>query len=233
MHPRAGLQPPLESMPMTTPEPVSPLSRTRIKFCGITRIEDALAAARLGADAVGLIFTARSPRRIDLDAALAIRDALPPLVAVVALFMDQDPAEVRRVVDTLRPHAAQFHGGEDDATAAACGAPYLKTIPMAEPHALDEAVARYPRASGFVLDGHRAGEPGGRGRAFDWHAVRAVGRPLVLAGGLDAGNVGRAIGVVRPWAVDVSSGIERSPGIKDHERMQAFVDAVRRADGIG
>ncbi len=204
--------------------------RTRIKFCGMTRVDDALAAAGLGVDAIGLIFAARSPRRVTLEQAVAIRQVLPPLVSVVALLMDNEPAEVARIVATLRPQVLQFHGGEDERFASMHGLPWLKVVPMAEPDALSAAAERYPGADGFVLDGHRAGEPGGRGQAFDWRLARAVGRPLVLAGGLTPDNVGDAIRAARPWAVDVASGIECSPGIKDHARMQAFVDAVRRAD---
>jgi phosphoribosylanthranilate isomerase len=212
-----------------SPRPV----RTRIKFCGMTRVDDALAAATLGVDAIGLIFAARSPRRVSLEQAVAIRRALPPMVTAVALLMDNEPVEVARIVATLRPQLLQFHGGEDDASASAHGLPWLKVVPMAEPNALAIAASRFPGAAGFVLDGHRAGEPGGSGQVFDWRLVRSVDRPLVLAGGLGPDNVGIAIRTARPWAVDVASGIERSPGIKDHARMQAFVEAVRSADADG
>jgi phosphoribosylanthranilate isomerase len=208
-------------------------ARTRIKFCGMTRIDDALAAAELGVDAIGLIFAARSPRRVSLEQAVAIRRALPPLVTAVALLMDNEPAEVARIVATLRPQLLQFHGGEDDASASMHGLPWLKVVPMAEPDALTAAADRYPGTCGFVLDGHRAGEPGGSGEVFDWRLARAIDRPLVLAGGLSPDNVGLAIRAARPWAVDVASGIERSPGIKDHARMKAFVEAVRSADADG
>lgn len=208
-------------------------ARTRIKFCGMTRVDDALAAAAMGVDAIGLIFAARSPRRVTLDQAVAIRRALPPMVTAVALLMDNEPADVARIVATLRPHLLQFHGGEDDATASMHGLPWLKVVPMAEPDALTTAAVRFPGASGFVLDGHRAGEPGGSGQVFDWRLARAVDRPLLLAGGLSPDNVATAIRTARPWAVDVASGIERSPGIKDHARMQAFVEAVRSADADG
>jgi phosphoribosylanthranilate isomerase len=208
-------------------------ARTRIKFCGMTRVEDALAAAELGVDAIGLIFAARSPRRVSLEQAIAIRRALPPMVTAVALLMDNEPSEVARIVATLRPHLLQFHGAEDDASASVHGLPWLKVVPMAEPDALTTAAARHPGACGFVLDGHRAGEPGGSGQVFDWREVRSVGRPLVLAGGLSPDNVAQAIRTARPWAVDVASGIECSPGIKDHARMQAFVEAVHSADADG
>lgn len=205
--------------------------RTRIKFCGITRGEDVRAAAALGVDAVGLIFAERSPRRLDLAQARSLRRALPPFVASVALVMDNEPDAVREIVQSIRPALLQFHGSERPEDIAAFGMPYLKAVPMAIPEGAPIYAARYPDAAGFVFDSHAAGEAGGSGRAFDWTKLpRGLGRPLLLAGGLTPDNVFDAILAVRPYAVDVSSGIESAPGIKDATRMARFVAEVQRAD---
>lgn len=207
--------------------------RTRIKFCGMTRVADVRAAVALGVDAIGLIFAAGSPRRLQPAQAQALRDALPPFVSAVALLRDTPPAEVRRIVETVRPQLLQFHGGEDEADCAAYGLPYLRAVPMGS---LDAAgarawLARYPSASGFVFDSHSAGGAGGSGAAFDWASLPdAQPRPWLLAGGLAPDNVADAVVRTRPWGVDVSSGIESAPGIKDSTIMQRFVMEVRRAD---
>jgi phosphoribosylanthranilate isomerase len=205
--------------------------RTRIKFCGMTRLQDIACAAQLGVDAIGLIFAPRSPRRLELAQARPLRAALPPFVAPVALLMDADPSQVQTIVQTLRPALLQFHGSEAPQDCARWGVPYLKAVPMAIPEGAAIYAGRYPDAAGFVFDSHGAGEPGGSGRAFDWHALpRQLARPLLLAGGLTPENVYDAVRTVRPWAVDVSSGIESAPGEKDEDRMRRFVAEVRRAD---
>lgn len=206
-------------------------ARTRIKICGITRVEDALAAAAFGADAIGLVFTPRSPRRVTIEAARAIVDALPPFIASVALFMDDEASFIRSVLDAIRPDLVQFHGAEDAVTCGSYGCHYLKAVPMAGrgTGAIIEAAGAHPRAAGLVLDGHGLGEAGGSGRAFDWSQARAEGLPpLVVAGGLTADNVADAVRIAAPWAVDVSSGIEAAPGVKDHGRMERFIEEVRR-----
>jgi phosphoribosylanthranilate isomerase len=205
--------------------------RTRIKFCGLTRPGDVRLAAELGADALGFVFAAVSPRRLDVARVESLRQAMPPLVDAVALFMDNPGSEVAAVVRALRPSLLQFHGSEDDAFCRGFGLPFIKTVAMGQ-GAEDAALVRkrYPSASGFLLDGHGPGQPGGRGERFDWGQVPPLGRPVFLAGGLTPGNVGQAIRAARPFAVDVSSGIESAPGVKDGEKMQHFVDEVRRAD---
>ena len=206
--------------------------RTRIKFCGMTRVEDVQFAAALGVDAIGLIFAPRSPRRIDLPTARLLRGALPPFVAAVALTVDAEPAQVRELVQGLRPALLQFHGEEAPEDCATAGVPFLKAVPMGDVADAAAYAARYSAASGFVFDSHVAGGDGGGGRVFDWRRLPSgFARPLVLAGGLDASNVFEAVRGVRPYAVDVSSGIESSPGVKDRERMRRFVAEVRRADG--
>ena len=207
------------------------MSRTRIKFCGLTRPGDVRLACETGVDALGFVFAQASPRRIDADQARALREAVAPMVATVALFLDNERSDVEAAIRALRPTLLQFHGGEDDRFCAGFGLPFLKTVPMGAGAEPPEVVAdRYPSAAGFLLDGHGPGEAGGRGVAFDWQPIPQLPRPVVLAGGLHAGNVGVAIAVMRPFAVDVSSGIECAPGHKDGARMQQFFDEVQRAD---
>ncbi len=208
--------------------------RTRIKFCGLTRPGDVRLAGELGVDAIGLVFAAGSPRRIDLAQAVALREAVSPFLTVVALFMDNDAGEIERIVRTLRPHVLQFHGEERESLCLRWGLPYLKSVAMAgAPENGKTAMDRlreYPRASGFVLDSHAPGESGGTGQRFDWSRIPAMPKPWLLAGGLASHNVARAIAVTRPWGVDVSSGIESAPGVKDGAAMERFVDEVMRAD---
>lgn len=205
--------------------------RTRIKFCGLTRAGDIRLAVELGVDAIGFVFATASPRRIEPGRIEGLRDAVPPLVAAVALFMDNPAAEVAAVIRALQPALLQFHGSEDDAFCRGSGLPFLKTVPMGQ-GAGDASLARkrYPSASAFLLDGHGPGQPGGRGERFDWTLIPPLGRPVFLAGGLTPLNVGQAVRTARPYAVDVSSGIESAPGLKDGAKMQQFVDEVRRAD---
>lgn len=206
------------------------MKRTRIKFCGLTRAEDVAQAVELGVDALGFVFTARSTRRIEPAHAAALARALPPFVSTVALFMDDAPDLIESVIHTLKPGLLQFHGSEDENECERYGLPYLKAVPMASVTDLDAFAAAYASATGFLLDAHAAGAAGGSGRRFDWNVAIGLERPIVVAGGLDAANVGTAIAALRPLAVDVSSGIESAPGIKDPARMQAFVAAVRAAD---
>ena len=217
--------------------------RTRIKICGITRVADALAAANAGADAIGMNFWRGTPRCVDVARAREIAEALPPFVTKVALFVDPDPAEVRAVLDAVPVDALQFHGDEPRGLCNAFGRPYLKAVQVKDGVDLLEYAARYGDASGLLFDTFRAGDlPGGTGHRFDWSrlspALRArLAKPLVLSGGLDPDNVGDAMRAVRPWAVDVSSGVEeRGPdgkprkGFKDAARIAAFVKGVRDAD---
>jgi len=207
------------------------VNRTRIKFCGLTRVEDVRAAAELGVDAIGFVLTRKSRRFVEPAQAHALREALPPFVCAVALFMDDDAAWVERAVATMQPDLLQFHGEETAQFAARFARPYLKAVPMASVADVAAFASSHPRACGFLLDSHVAGAAGGSGDAFDWTRVpRDFARPLVLAGGLDANNVAQAIALARPCAVDVSSGIESAPGLKDASKMRAFVEAVRAAD---
>ncbi|MBB3229008.1 phosphoribosylanthranilate isomerase [Luteibacter sp. Sphag1AF] len=204
--------------------------RTRIKCCGITRAEDAQRAAELGADAIGFVFTRRSKRFIEPAAAARIRAMVPPFVSVVALMMDDDEAWVREVIEVVKPDMLQFHGEETDEACAAFGLRYLKAIAMGEGEPALARLHQYPGASGLLLDGHGLGQMGGSGHRFDWSLMPAgLTQPLLLAGGLTEHNVAEAIAIARPYAVDVSSGIETSPGIKDEAKMERFISAVHQA----
>ena len=206
--------------------------RTRIKFCGLTRPGDVRLASELGADAIGFVFAADSPRRVDPAKARAMRNALAPLVSVVALFADTPATEVREAVRYVRPTLLQFHGDEDDAFCRGFGVPYIKAIAMGgEVPTAAVLRSRYPGAVGFLFDANAPGAPGGTGQRFDLSLLPAdLQAPMLLAGGLEPGNVFEAVTRTLPWGVDVSSGIESAPGIKDGERMRRFVEEVRRAD---
>ena len=201
-----------------------------VKICGITNEEDALMAVAMGADALGFVFTRQSRRFVEPALASQILRELPPLVTAVALFMDDEPAWIRQVISITRPNTLQFHGNESVADCVSHGLPYLKAVPMATVTDVASYAAGFPGAAGFLLDAHASGEPGGQGTRFDWSKRPQLDRPLIVAGGLDADNVGEAIRRLRPFAVDVSSGIESAPGIKDATRMQAFIDAVRKTE---
>lgn len=205
--------------------------RTRVKFCGITRAADADVAVQLGADAIGLVLASGSPRFISLGQAAMIRRRLAPFVQAVTLFRNASAAEVRRAVAAVQPDLLQFHGDENPEFCASFGVPYLRAVPMKGTTDVGAWERRYATAAGLLLDAHAPGEQGGQGRIFDWSAVPAAlaGR-LVLAGGLTPDNVGVAVRRVRPYAVDVSSGIESAPGVKDPDRMRRFLEAVRFAD---
>ena len=211
------------------------LRRTRIKFCGLTRAEDLAEACALGVDAIGFVFAERSKRRVSVQAAAALRLTLQPFVDSVALFMDNDVDTVRDSIATVRPTWLQFHGSEDDAFCAGFDLPYLKAIAMGGNAGIDAASLQrdYPRAAGFLFDSNASGQAGGSGHTFDWSRIPAdCPRPYLLAGGLHPDNVFEAIRATGCWGVDVSSGIESAPGVKNHERMRRFVAEVRRADGL-
>ena len=207
------------------------MTRTRVKFCGLTRPGDVRLACEMGVDALGFVLARGSSRQLAPSQLGGLRAAVSPMVDVVALFQDTPGSEVLNAIHRLRPTLLQFHGREDDAFCRSFGIPFVKTLPMAG--GADEALAmsrRYPSAMAFLLDGHGPGEGGGRGIAFDWNLAPRLAHPVFLAGGLTPDNVGRAIATVRPYAVDVSSGIESAPGCKDGDKMQHFLDEVRRAD---
>ena len=205
--------------------------RTRVKICGITRPEDAESAARADADAIGLVFYPPSPRFVSIERAIEVRNALPPFVQSVALFVNPDAAQVAQVLGRLAPSLLQFHGEETQGFCSQFGIPYIKACRVAEGVDLLEYLRAFPDASGWLLDAYVDGY-GGKGRSFDWSLVPARReRPLVLSGGLSRHNVRQAIRRVRPWGVDVSSGVESAKGIKDPAMIAAFIDEVRHEDG--
>lgn len=204
--------------------------RTRIKFCGLRRPGDLATAVALGVDAIGLVLVPASQRNLSIEAAAKLRAGVPPLVDCVLLFKDAAPGFVQEAIDAIRPDLLQFHGQEDAAFCANFGVPYLKALAMGGKLSLRREARRHADAAGLLLDSHVAGGMGGRGETFEWREVPRINKPLLLAGGLTPVNVGRGIAALRPFAVDVSSGIEARPGVKDAEKMRAFVAAVRRAD---
>ncbi len=204
--------------------------RTRIKICGITRVEDGLAAARLGADVIGLVF-APSPRRVGVERALEIARVLPPFVGTVALFVNPDASEVESVVRVLRPGLLQFHGEELPEFCRSFNTPYLKAVRVRPETDLLQYATDFSDAAGLLLDAYAPDAHGGTGHRFDWSLIPAdLPLPVVLAGGLEAANVAEAVRQVRPWAVDVSSGVESAKGIKDAAKVAAFISEVRNVD---
>lgn len=203
---------------------------TRTKICGITRVEDGLACARHGADAIGLVFYPPSPRHVSALQARTIASALPPFVTTVALFVDPAPGEVETVLREVRPDVLQFHGDEPPELCASFGVPWLKALRVKAGLNLVEYATRYRDAQGLLLDAYVEGQAGGTGLSFDWGLIPAdLPLPVVLSGGLDAGNVSAAIRQVQPWAVDVSSGVEAVKGIKNEAKIAAFMLGVRNA----
>ena len=209
------------------------ISRTRVKFCGLTRYEDVQTACQLGADAIGLVFYDPSPRAVTIAKAKEILRDVPPFVAVTALFVNPDAALVCEALDTLPISLLQFHGDENKAFCEQFKRPYIKAIPMKDDCDVLAEMAHWDSALGLLVDTYKAGVAGGSGETFNWERLPAPElrtKPLILAGGLDAHNVKTAIETVNPWAVDVSGGIELSKGIKDHAKMSAFIAQVALAD---
>jgi phosphoribosylanthranilate isomerase len=203
--------------------------RTRVKICGITRPGDGDAAAKAGADAIGLVFYPKSPRFLSVERAVEIRDALPPFVQAVALFVNPDAAQVSQVLGRVRPALLQFHGDETPSFCGQFGIPYVKAARVRQGLDLIEYLRPFANAAAWLLDSF-VEEYGGVGERFDWSLVPKLERPLILSGGLDRSNVGEAVRRLRPWGVDVSSGVEAAKGIKDAAKVAAFIAEVRNAD---
>jgi len=205
--------------------------RTRVKICGITREQDAEAAVEFGADAIGLVFYEPSPRHVSLERAAAIVRELPPFVASVALFVDAGRDSIARVVDQVSVDLLQFHGQESPEFCVQHGRPWIRAVRMKPETDVMAAQGDFAAGRGLLLDAYRPGVPGGTGDTFDWDRIpRALAPNIVLAGGLDVSNVGDAVRRVRPYAVDVSGGVEAEKGIKDRHKIRAFVEEVRRAE---
>jgi phosphoribosylanthranilate isomerase len=202
---------------------------TRIKICGITSVEDAIAATDAGANALGLVFYAASPRAVVVEQARAIALAVGPFVSVTGLFVDADPEFVHSVLNRVPLQLLQFHGDESVAYCESFKRSYMKAIRMREGLDVNAAIAGYATASGVLLDAYRPGVPGGTGETFDWMRVpKNTSTPLILAGGLDAANVEQAIALTGVYGVDVSGGVESAPGKKDHSKLTAFINNARR-----
>ncbi|HEK1686269.1 TPA: phosphoribosylanthranilate isomerase [Pseudomonas putida] len=206
------------------------MSNVRTKICGITRIEDALAAVEAGADAIGFVFYAKSPRAVDVRQARAIIEQLPPFVTTVGLFVNASRCELNEILEVVPLDLLQFHGDETPADCEGYHRPWIKALRVRSGDDLEAACQQYSGACGILLDTYVAGVPGGTGEAFDWSLVPArLSKPIILAGGLSADNVGQAIAQVNPYAVDVSGGVEQAKGIKDASKIEAFMRAVRAA----
>ncbi len=203
------------------------MSRIRIKICGITSETDARYAVEAGADALGLVFYDPSPRNLDLQMAAAIRRVVPPFVSLVGLFVNASASFIEAAIHAAELDLLQFHGDEPDASCQGFGRPYIKAIRVREGMSLAKKLEDYPGASGILLDTYVANVPGGTGNTFDWRLFpKNSSKPLILAGGLEPDNVAEAIRVTRPYAVDVSGGVERSKGKKDPQKIQRFIREV-------
>ena len=205
--------------------------RTRVKICGITRLEDALAAIRLGADAIGLVFYPPSPRAVTVEQAASIVAQLPPFVTVVGLFVNASDSELSEVLEHVPLDLLQFHGEESPKACTGHGRPWIKAVRMRPSVDLEATARDYAEASGLLLDTYQAGVPGGTGQTFDWGRIpRELASKIILAGGLNPQNVEQAINQIHPYAVDVSGGVEAAKGIKDADKMAAFFAGVKRGD---
>lgn len=207
--------------------------RTRVKICGFTRVEDAVLAARLGVDAIGLVFYPPSPRHVEIEQAVEIVKALPAFVTVVALFVDEQESYIRDVLAQVPVDCLQFHGNESPEACGVYGKRYIKAIRMQNDTDIAELADIYDDAAGLLLDAFHPAVKGGTGSRFDWGLIpKQCQLPLILAGGLECNNVKLALEKVRPYALDVSSGVELIKGIKDKDKIAAFLSAVHQGDRI-
>jgi phosphoribosylanthranilate isomerase len=200
---------------------------TRVKICGITRRQDAEYAAKIGVDAIGLVFYEPSPRYVSAQQAQQIIQQLPPFLTTVGLFVNAEPDYVRQCLSQVSLDVLQFHGDESAEYCEHFSKPYLKALRMREETDLQVEAERYRSASALLLDSYQPGIPGGTGMTFDWSMIKQIEMPIILAGGLEVSNVAEAINTVRPYGVDVSGGVESAKGIKNNDKMNAFVQEVR------
>ena len=206
------------------------MMRTRVKICGFTQLDTALEAARLGADAIGLVFYSKSPRNVSIEQASLIARSLPAFVSVVALFVDAEADFIENVLSKVAVDCIQFHGDETPEECRRYAKPYIKAIRVQDDTDLDAVQTLYHDAAGILLDAYHPGLPGGSGCSFNWELIPRQPRlPIILAGGLTVENVSQAIEQVKPYAVDVSSGVEAGKGIKSAEKMAAFIKRTIRA----
>ena len=204
--------------------------RTRIKVCGVRRSEDAVTAAGFGVDALGFNFWPASRRFLEPEMVPGITRVLPPMITSVAVVVDPAPDELDYIVRRAEVDVVQFHGDEPREYCEDCGRPYIKSVRVRSPEDVHRALDAHPNSKALLLDAYKQGMPGGTGESFDWSLIPDTrGKPIILAGGLSAENVGTAIRATSPYAVDVSSGVERDAGVKDRAKIQAFVREVNRA----
>ncbi|WP_101759629.1 phosphoribosylanthranilate isomerase [Oceanicoccus sp. KOV_DT_Chl] len=209
------------------------MNRTRIKICGITRPEDAVAAVEAGADAIGLVFYAPSSRAVSIDQAAKICSVLPAFVSIVALTVNADLPLLQQIDKYLPISLYQYHGDENAADCMQLGRPYMKALRMRPDIVLLDEIASFSSAQAILLDAYQPGVPGGTGERFDWQRIPPQIRPqIVLAGGLQPDNIEQAVSSVKPFAVDVSGGVEESPGIKSSEKIMQFIQGVQCADRL-
>jgi phosphoribosylanthranilate isomerase len=205
--------------------------RTRVKICGFTRVEEAVYAANNGVDAIGLVFYAPSPRNVTIEQAINITRALPAFTTVVALFVNESEAKIREVLAQVSIDCLQFHGDEPASACRLYGKRYIKAIRMQQDTDVAELAAQYHDAAGLLLDAYHPDAKGGTGHSFDWELIpKQCDKPIILAGGLDETNAKQAIQTVRPYALDVSSGVESSKGIKSAVKVAAFIQQVNEGD---
>lgn len=210
---------------------ITDFRRTRVKICGLTRKHDAYCAAMLGVDAIGLVFYPPSPRAVSVDLAREIVNGLPPFVSVVALFVDEKPDRIHEIIENVAVDLLQFHGDESPEFCGSFSVPYIKAIRMDGRVDIEEIERRYSTARGLLLDAYHPEQKGGTGMRFDWTRIpRHARMPIILAGGLNADNVSDALEMAHPFGLDVSSGVEIGKGIKDRDKMAAFLGEVRRFD---
>ena len=203
--------------------------RTRVKICGITRPEDARQAAQCGADAIGLVFYSKSPRAVDAEKARKIVQDLPAFVTRVGLFVNMPRDEIQQILQSVSLDILQFHGDESAEDCRGYNKPYIKALRMKQDIDVVKEALRYPDAAGILLDSYQPGVPGGTGTTFDWNVIPGeMANSLILAGGLGPANVAEAIANIRPYAVDVSGGVESEKGIKDHSLIRDFINEVNK-----
>ena len=203
------------------------MNSVRVKICGLRRLQDVAAAVQAGADALGFVFVPASPRAIEPDVAADLCRRVPAFVSRVGLFLDQDAEYVRRVLQQVPLSLLQFHGRESAAYCRQFGLPYIKAINMDSVNSVAVAELSFDDAAGILVDSHEPGGMGGQGRPLDWSRISAGRLPLILAGGLNVDNVRSAVRMVQPWAVDVSSGVETAPGIKDADAIRRFIEEAK------
>ncbi len=207
--------------------------RTRTKICGFTRVDDAVAAAKLGVDAIGLVFYPPSPRNVNLEQAADIVSALPAFITVVALFVDEKERRIKEILSQVSIDCIQFHGNEAATDCRIYNKSYIKAIRMKQGLDIIKISTDYQDASALLLDAYHPGIQGGGGSQFDWDLIPDNNSlPIILAGGLDEGNAEQAVKKVRPYALDVSSGVERTKGIKDVAKIAAFIEAINEGDRL-